>query len=577
MDNFSVIRLRVVATLLILLALLFIAKLFFLQVVNGQRYAERADRQYVTPASGIFERGAIYFQTKERDVVSAATTKSGFKVAIIPRDIEDPEAVYESLAEHLDLDKDDFIARASRTNDAYEEIAFRLDEETARAVRALKLDTVQVFRQKWRSYPGQDLASHMIGFMAYKGNEIAGRYGLERYYDQVLQRTGDGLYVNFFAEVFSNVNAVLSDEEVREGDVYLTVEPSVQTYAEDIIRQIDDRWSSDDTGVIIMNPMDGSIYAMARTPAFDLNNFSQVTDAGVFRNPFVENVFEMGSIMKPLIMASALDTGAVTAETSYFDAGSVKVSDRTIYNFDKKGRGQVTMQDVLNQSLNTGMVHVSRQMKRDDLYDYMYAYGFDEKTGIDLPNETTGLLRNLEGKREVEYANISFGQGIAVTPISVVRALSSLANGGYLVTPHLVNKIEYTSGLVKKVEHPQGAQVIEPATSEEITRMLVGVIDTMQDGAVKLDHYSIAAKTGTAQIPSPTGGYYSDRNLHSFFGYFPAYKPQFIVFFYTIYPKGVRYSSETLLNPFMETVKFLLNYYDVPPDREPPLAVGTRN
>lgn len=570
MQGYSTIRARVVSVFLILIALVFIGRLFLVQIVHGHEYAENADRQYVAPAGNTFERGSIFFQKRDGSLVSAATVKSGFKVAINPSQITDADVLYGALATVIDLDYEYFMSRASRTDDTYEEIAFQLDQEQADAISALELDDVRIYKHKWRSYPGNELAAHTVGFMAYKGDDLAGRYGLERQYNDVLSRTGDDLYVNFFAEVFSNVETLVSSDETFEGDLITTIEPSVQTFLEKTIADISETWSSENTAGIIINPQDGAIYAMARTPAFDLNNFREVESNEVFTSPFVENVFEMGSIIKPLIMAAALDVGAVTADTTYFDGGSVDVGDRTIYNFDKKGRGTVSMQEVLNQSLNTGMVFVQQHMSKKDFKAYVLGYGFDELSGIDLPNETSGLVTNLNSNRDVEYANISFGQGIALTPISVVRGLAALGNGGHLVTPHIVDKIKYTNGLSKRLEYDQGRQVIKPDTSEEITRMLVEVVDsTLQGGEAKLDYYSIAAKTGTAQIPSPRGGYYDDRNLHSFFGYFPAYDPEFLVFLYTVHPKGVRYSSQTLATPFMDTAKFLLNYYDIPPDREP--------
>ena len=308
---------------------------------------------------------------------------------------------------------------------------------------------------------------------------------------------------------------------------------------------------------------------MGAYPNFDPNSYSKFP-VGSFKNPLVENVYEMGSTIKPLIMAAGIDVGAVTASTSYYDSGSVVVGDRTIRNFDKKGRGQVTMQDVLNQSLNTGMVLVSQRMTKQQMRDYLTAYGLTGKTGIDLPNEASNLMQNLKSNRDVEFANISFGQGIALTPISMVRALASLGNGGKLVTPHVIDRIDYPSGFQKKMEYPvQQDPIIKASTSEEISRMLVTVVDTtLMNGRESMEHYSIAAKTGTAQIPNPYGGgYYADRNLHTFFGYFPAYNPQFIVFMYVVYPKGARYASETMAPPFFDTAKFLLNYYNVPPDR----------
>ena len=226
------------------------------------------------------------------------------------------------------------------------------------------------------------------------------------------------------------------------------------------------------------------------------------------------------------------------------------------------------MQRVLGESLNVGMAFVTRRLGNDSLTRYFKAFGLGEETGIDLPGEIPGLMSNLGSPRDVEHVTASFGQGIAVTPISTIRALSALGNGGVLPNPHLVRRIDYVSGVSKTPSYSSENQVISNKASETITRMLVEVVDTsLLGGTVKLPHYSIAAKTGTAQIPSPDGGYYKDRYLHSFFGYFPAYNPRFIVFLFTVYPKGAQYASHTLTYPFMDLVKFLIHYYDIAPDR----------
>ena len=186
-----------------------------------------------------------------------------------------------------------------------------------------------------------------------------------------------------------------------------------------------------------------------------------------------------------------------------------------------------------------------------------------------MPNETYGLIQNLKSPRDVEYATASFGQGIAITPMATVRALAALGNGGKLITPHIATKIEYQDGTFKDIVYPEGDQVFKKETSEEISRMLTTVVDkALSHGTQKQEHFSVAAKTGTAQIANPNGGgYYDDRYLHSFFGYFPSYDPQYLILLYTVEPKGVKYASETLTEPFMELTKFLLNYYNVPPDR----------
>ncbi len=315
---------------------------------------------------------------------------------------------------------------------------------------------------------------------------------------------------------------------------------------------------------------------MSVSPSFNLNNFKDEKNVNIFSNPLVSDAYEMGSIIKPLTMAAGLDDGDVTAKTTYDDKGFLEMDGKTIYNFDKKGRGVVDMQAVLNNSLNTGAVFVMNALGKEKFLEYMKNYGIGTETGIDLPSEAAGnisnLLNNLNNDKKIEYATASFGQGISMTPIITVRALSSLANGGKLIIPHVVENINYKIGLTKNISYVDEAkQILKKETSEEISRMLVRVVDeALVGGTMKIKNYSIAAKTGTAQIARPAnegGGYYTDKILHSFFGYFPAYKPRFLVFLYTVEPKNIDYASKTLTGPFFDIAKFLINYYEIPPDR----------
>ena len=560
-------RIRVVIVFVFLVALIILGRLFFVQVIHKNMYAERADRQYMTPSGNIFDRGSIFFSKKDGSFVAAGTMSSGFKVAINPQKILDGQDVFSKLSPYIQMDKETFLNKVSKKNDPYEEVAIHLTKEEADAVTNLGIDGVSIFKDNWRFYPGGDMASHTLGFLAYKEDDLVGQYGLERFYDKTLSKPKDEAYVNFFAEVFSNISDSIS--ESNRGDIVTTIEPLAQSTLEAELKGAMDKWNADQAGGIIINPINGEIYAMAGFPDFDLNNFKDVGDVGIYRNPIVENVFEFGSVIKPLVMAGALDMGVVSPGTTYYDAGSIVVDKKTINNFDKKGRGQVTMQDVLNQSLNTGMVFVESKMGHNKFREYMKSYGIGEKTGIDLPNETSGLISNLDTPRNIEYANASFGQGIALTPVEAVRAFSVLANGGKLITPHLVKEIKYENGLSKTIEAPITKEgILKKESTDTITRMLVHVFESYDSGAYKFEHHSVATKTGTAQVALENGrGYYPDRHMHSFFGYFPAYDPKFVVFLYMKNPKGIKYASQTLIPPFVNITKFIINYYNVPPDR----------
>lgn len=562
-------RVRLFFILIVIFALGLVYRLYSIQIVDGEEYSIKADRQYITTDSSLLNRGTIYFTSKEGDKVTAAYQQTGDIIVISPKQITDKQAVFEAIQTYVPIDKEEFMKKADKVGDPYEEVAKKVDAETGAKIREKALPGLQVFKQKWRSYPGGQLAGATLGFMAYDHEELAGRYGLEHQYENTLRRTDEGTYANFFVEVFSNIKHQFQEAENSEGDIITTIEPNVQTYLEQILKDINDRWSSDFTAGIVMDPNTGEIIGMGQFPGFDPNNFGSVKDPSIFTNHLVQDVHEMGSIIKPLTMAAGIDSGAVTSKTTYTDKGFLVLNGKRISNYDGKARGVVSMQEVLSQSLNTGVAFVTQKMGNEEFTRYFKEFGLDRKTGVDLPFEAAPLVDNLNSTRDIEHATASYGQGIAMTAISTTRALSILANGGKLINPHIVSKIDYKSGLHRTIDPGKPAQVLKKETAEEVTRMLIKVVDeALLHGTAKMDHYSVAAKTGTAQIANPEGGgYYTDRYLHSFFGYFPAYNPKFIIFLYTYYPKHVQYASETLTSSFFDMTKYLINYYDIPPDR----------
>jgi cell division protein FtsI/penicillin-binding protein 2 len=413
------------------------------------------------------------------------------------------------------------------------------------------------------------LAAKVIGFVSYKDNTLVGSYGLEQYYNDVLSRDSDDSSVNFFAQIFANVQSTVFKNTTSTGDIVTSIEPSVQAQLEQTIAGVQQKWSSQAVGGIVMDPYTGAIIAMAQVPTFDLNNYGAQTDVGIYSNPLVQSDFEMGSIIKPLIMAAAIENHVVTPETTYDDPGYVIVNGTKIWNFDKTGRGPATtMQTVLDDSLNTGMVYVEQHMGQTMFKNYVEnKYELGQKTGIDLPGEVSGLMSSLNGDNDVNYATAAFGQGIATTPISIVRSFTVLANGGYLVTPHVATAIDEEDGTVKTLTYPKSTTpLLSQSTLNTMATMLTHVVDV---GYLRGQaHYTVAAKTGTAQIAMPGGGgYYSDRNLHSMIGFFPATHPQFVLYLYDYYPKNILYSIQTLGDPFFNMVQFMEDYYNIPPDR----------
>ncbi len=564
-------RVRALAILLGLISIASLGRLFQLQVVKGASFRDLAGSQYsASMAFGMYDRGSIILEDVGGRRITAAGLDTGYTLAINPKQIENPELAYAGIARYIpSLDKADFIQRASDSSDPYEEILRRINEDVAEQLKALDLAGVLLVKERWRYYPGDNFASSVLGFVGWRGDVLAGRYGLESYYEDILAREPSNMYQNFFGQMFTGLHdEVFGRDKAMSGDLLLTIEPKVQSLAESKAALLMETWSAKQAGIVILDPSNGDVFAMALSPSFNPNKYGEEENVSVYKNSFVEDVFEMGSIMKPVTMAAALDAGVVTKETTYFDHGFVEMDNKRIENFDGEGRGRVDMQEVLSQSLNTGAVFTALELGRERFREYMYKFGFQDKTDIDLPGEVANLVANLESNKNIEFATASFGQGIAVTPLAMTRALAALGNGGYLIKPRVVKSIEKELGYSEEVKTTEQGRAISGKTSEEITRMLVRVVDeALLHGEIKMEHYSIAAKTGTAQIASPEGGYYEDRYLHSFFGYFPAYEPRFLVFMFLREPVGVKYASETLARPFRDIAEFLLNYYEIPPDR----------
>ena len=502
-------RISILSLIFILVIISMIMRLYYLQVYRHDYYMQKSLDQYKEKNIGIFERGKIYIQGK-----------SGVRTIV-----------------------------AQNVDEKY-------DKNGVTLVRSNRL------------YPLGDLTAKIVGYIGYVQDYKAGLYGIEKYYNDVLSRDANG-YTNFFAELFGDAKGnAFSDKPTREGDLTLTIDLESQRYLHKVLVNTQKEWHSDVIGGIVMDPNTGKIIALDELPTYDPNNYSEY-DIKNYSNHLISGSYEMGSIMKPLTMAAALDSGAVSESTTYNDTGCRVLNTLRVCNYDHGARGIIPMQTILDKSLNVGIVYLIEQMGAEKFASYFKSYGFGKETGIDLPNEVPGLASNLNSNVFVDVATAGFGQGYSATPIQTIRALASLGNGGKLVNPYIVDSITYTSGKEKYFAPNEPEQILATSTSERISRMLTHVVDTaLKNGAYKMDHYSIAAKTGTAQIVNPaTKKYYEDRYLHSFFGYFPSYDPKFIIFLYHTNPKGAEYASQTLTDPFFDLTKFLISYYEIPPDR----------
>ena len=546
-----------------------------MQIVSRDYYRSLADRQQTSAQIILPRRGEIEFQKNNGELISAATTRSGFLLYVNPSKLESASSTYNLISEivseyGLAIDSKVFFSYAQKQDDPFEILLKRVEKPLADRIIGAKLPGIGILAEEWRFYPFNDLAAQVLGFVGFdESGNVSGQYGLEGFYENYLRgKVGFRKGQQSYGGVFLNFSRQFFDDSSNGDDLVLTLDLRVSEELERHLDLLAETWHPKKAAGLIIEPKTGKILAMAVRPNFNLNNYSEVEDISYFINPLTSSIFELGSVFKPLTLAFALDDKAITPDTKYYDAGFVEIGPARIENYDGKGRGTVDMQEVLNQSLNTGAVFVAKKLGKEKFLSYVEKFGLDEKTDIDLPGEVIGDISNLRSFREIEYASASFGQGIAITPISFARAVSALANGGTLLQPFIVEKI-VKDGFPDDVRSPREVRrVISEETSLEISRMLATVVDeALMGGGLGPKNYSVAAKTGTAQIPNKDGKGYSNEFLHAFFGYAPAYDARFLIFLILESPKGVQYASQSLGQSFLDLTNFLLHYYEVPPDR----------
>ncbi len=569
-------RVRILAGILLFIALFFVVRLYFVQIVHGPDYALRANRQYVSSGQQLYDRGNIYFTRKDGTLISAATLETGFIIALNPEVLKNPSAAYAAINALYPIDAGTFYMAAAKPNDSYEVLAHHVPQAMGQAISKLAIPGVVVELERWRVYPGGSEAAQTLGFVAFDNkNTYAGQAGLERQYEDVLERSSQGLFGNFFAELFANLdNVVVDARSTRQGDVVTSIEPMVEARLDQDLKDVTDKYKSTESGGIIMDPKTGQIIALGSYPTFDPNNF-QHEDPTYFGNGIVQHRYEFGSIVKSLTMATGLDAGVINTDTTYNDTGCIHPNGTTICNFDLKARGVIPMKQILFQSLNVGAAFIADKLGHDRMKTYFTKLGFGESTGIDLPSEVTGDIHNLNTVQDVNFDTAAYGQGISVTPVEMIRALGALANGGAVVTPHVTSAIQLETGISKQLGYPVPVQVFKPQTVQDVSTMLQQVFKNdaklaiSQNPGLTMPLVTVTAKTGTAQVVDPHGGYYKNIYFHSFFGYFPADNPRFIILLYTNRPQGVQYASGTLTKTFMDLTNFMVNYYSIPPDINP--------
>lgn len=581
-ENFSGTRINVFIILLFLLTGLVIYRLFNLTFARHSEFVKSAQSQYNNPSALLAGRGNIYFSDLSSGGKKiAATNRSSFYLYSNNKEISSAAEIASKITPILEaqppIELDTLLSQKDKT---YQVIARGLIKNQADRINGLKIKGLTVASEIGRFYTEGALAAHVLGFVGFDGNQRVGQYGIEFSYDDVLSgemKTQNVLDNKTYSDILKllkfwkkgeDKNAKNQDNETANGnDIVLTIDQNIQSMAELTLYNVLKKWSSPKGSVIIEDPNTGAILAMASSPSFDPNNYSAY-ELRDFINPNVQEVFEPGSSFKPITMSAAIDTGALTPNTTYNDTGEVVVGGYTIRNFNEKANGIQTMRQVLEHSLNTGAIFAQEKTGDDAFLNYVVGFGFSQKTGVDLGGEASGNISNLFSGRKINFLTASFGQGIAVTPLQLANAFSAVANGGKLMRPYLVKEIIRPDGTAVATK-PQvlGAPITEK-TSAQLKSMLVDVVDKGFDKA-HIKGYDVAGKTGTAQIPDPAGGGYLDNDqfIHDFVGFAPAYAPRFVILIKMERPKGIKFAADSLSPVFGDMARYLIRYFNIPPTR----------
>lgn len=530
------------------------------QVVRSQDLTERALEQRTWEDKVPAQRGDILDVRGRR----LATNVARDRVSAIVDDIEDPERVAMLLAPLIGRSAEDIYEALTQPDIKWVVLQRRLPEEAAAQIRALDIEGIVLDPEPWRVYPMGDFASQVLGFVNY---DYIGSYGVEGAYDAVVGGTPGKLVGE--RDGAGNIIALSKSEldpPIDGANLVLSIDSAVQRIVEQVLKDTIAEQQASGGTIIVQNPQTGEILAMASQPSFDPNEFQHVADIGVFNNPAISAAYEPGSTFKALVMALALETGAVTPDTVH-DGGQFKIipGGAKVYNALEIDYGPETMTEVLQHSSNLGTMWAAEQVGEDQFYRGLVAFGIGSETGIDLAAEAGGILP-LPGEPNWTPASFythSFGQGLATTPLQLVNAVSALANGGMLMQPFVVKEIDGPDGVVRTQPTPI-RRVLSAGTSRTITEMLTTVMDTTFE-RFTVPGYKIAAKSGTAEIPSPTGGYEKDATIASMIGYGPSEDPQFTVLVKIDRPKATPWGESAAGPAFQRIFKELFPLYGIPP------------
>lgn len=561
-------RLNVVSFFLFLFGAALIARLAFLQIVQHETLLEQSEKQYLSTVKTHFGRGVIY----DRNLNELARNVEVESVYITPPEIIDPKYAARILSATLKLDRDQIRKKIS-SKKHFVWIKRKCPLEEIAALKRADISGVGFIPEQKRFYPKRELAANVLGFV---GIDNQGLAGIEHAYQsrlkgntirQVMERDARG----------RNIHSLegLQNNESRSYDLALTLDEVIQFTAEHHLKKQVERYKADSGMVVVMNPYTGEIYAMANVPQFNPNQYGAFPSQ-VWKNNIVSSSYEPGSIFKPIVAAAALDKGLARPQDIFFcENGKLKIGKARIGEASDHKFGWLTMRDIIAKSSNIGAIKIAQQVGRKPFYEYIRKFGFGEKSGLSLPGESPGQLKNLPSWTQLSLASISFGHEIAVTPLQMVSALATIANGGNLMQPQIIKAFIKDGEVLEQFKPEKIRRVISEKTSLQMVEILKSAVKSGTGKKAALDGFDVGGKTGTAQkYNMVTQSYSKTEFISSFIGFAPADSPRLVILVMIDNPKERHWGSVVAAPVFRKIAKKALRYLNVPSSKERVFILG---
>lgn len=554
-------RYRLTLLSFLVLFALITSRLFYWQVVRAQDISAIAKAQYDEQITSTAQRGEI----KTSDGFTVAADKLAYLVFVNPKVVKDKKAESDTLEKFLAI-KSATISAMLSEDKFWVPLKSHVENDVKEKIAAAHLPGIGFEEQTVRFYPEASMAAHLLGFVGkdVNGND-SGYFGLEGYYNRLLSGK-DGYAVIVHDASGHPILAKMNDSTIKvDGrDLILHVDRRIQFMLDEELKRGIAKYGAKSGMAAIMDPKTGGILAMSSYPTFDPAHYQDFSD-GLYNNPFITSTYEPGSTFKPLIMAAAMNENLVQPDTRCsICSGPIQIGDYAVHTWDNHYFPNTSMTDVIVHSDNTGMVFVGEKLGLDRILDYMQRYGIGNTTGIDLQGEEAPALHPKNEWYPIDLATATFGQGITVTPIELLDAVSAIANGGKRMEPHVVAAVQTPDGDTIPIPPKEINQPISQTTAEVMTQIMVNAVNNGEAKFARLKGYDIAGKTGTAQIPV-AGHYDPTKTIASFVGFAPANDPKFVMLVIINRPTASIYGAETAAPIFFAVAKDILMYYGIPP------------